>query len=111
MILRVTANFRDHQYIDDANPKGTSRIPGTYIDVPKERAEELIKARVAEAINVIKLDQYKKGQAPEADEEPKEAKVIELEDMTVADLTKMLEESGIEIPKKAKKADLIDLLK
>lgn len=131
MILRVKASFKDRQY------DNVQRTAGQYIDVPEERAKELIKARVAEKIRIITLDQHAEieeeqeetpvldaafeevqnqehEEGTDQEEVPEaEAEVVEksLEDYTVKELTKMAEEAGKEIPKNAKKAELIDLLK
>lgn len=110
MIVKVNSNFRDFQYTDE-DPKGAMRLAGSYLDVPEERAMELITARVAERINILTLDNYKKGKAPKSEPAAREADFVVLEDMTVAELLEIAEKVGVEVPAKTKKADLIDLLK
>ena len=97
MILKVTVHFKDMAH------GNKERLPGTYLDVSDERAKQLIKAKVAEPISILALEDPELGE-----DTPKEMK---LEDHTVAELKAMAEEAGIELPKKYKKADLIDLLK
>ncbi len=75
--------------------------PGKEFEAPKSQALLMIKNEFA-----VKA---KKVQEPEVPEEV-ETDEIFYEDMTVKDLKSELEERGIDIPKKAVKNDLIELL-
>ena len=48
---------------------------------------------------------------PEGEERPEGESPTPLEDMTVAKLTDALEEKGVEVPPKTRKAELIEMLK
>lgn len=107
MILRVTAGFKDKKH------DSVQRMPGMYLDVSEERANELIAAKVALPIQVLNLNgtEAEQGDPVDDDKEVKEADYVALEDLTVPELLEIAEKAGVEVPKKAKKADLIDLLK
>ena len=102
MLLVVRSAFRDQEYIDDNNPKGTLRTPHTIIEVTDERADQLIKARVAEPVKVLRLIKE------EAEEKYTEE---ELKNLKVDELKELAEKQGKEIPEKIKKDQLVDLLK
>ena len=50
-------------------------------------------------------------ESPETEERPQAESPVPLEDMTVPQLTAALEEKGVEVPPKTRKADLIEMLK
>ena len=73
---------------------------GDILDVNEKLAEKLVNQGVSEYIE----------NKPQAKEEDKLINNIDFSELKVAELKKLLIEKGIEIPKGAKKKDLVQLL-
>ena len=69
----------------------TSRLAGTEFEATRHRAEEIAE-RLPGFVEIVEQE-------------------ADLESMTVAQLTELAGTLGIEVPKKAKKADLVALLR
>ena len=93
MLIKVGITFKDLEH------DGLEREKGTYLEINERRGKELIAAGFAEAIKVIPVM---------SKEDEKE---IDPEELKVEELKEILAERGVEIPKEAKKADLVELYK
>jgi hypothetical protein len=111
MICKVNQLFYNKH--EPSNPEQIF-APGTYVKVNDlSRAKKLIERGIvveAEApkdTEIKVLNDQRKDGDPKSPEEQGDA----LEEMTVKELTEMARERGVEVPKKARKDEIIDLLK
>lgn len=93
--VTVLRGFRDLKAHRD-------RVPGEVFEAPEERAA-YIAARLPGYVEVTKPEQV-------AEPEPQEDHEADLTKLTVPTLRSLCEERGIEVPKRAKKADILALL-
>ena len=99
MIVKVNITFKDLEHDE------LERDRGTYLELNERRAREIIAAGFAEEVKVIPViskDDLEET-AEEVESNPEELKVDELKEV--------LAERGVDIPKDAKKADLVELYK
>lgn len=115
MICKVNSLFYN-QY-EPSNPEQIF-APGSYVQInDPTRAQKLIErgiiveAKAPEDTDVRVLNEPIDEQRKDGGPESPEGQGQTLEDMSIKQLTELATERGIEVPKKVKKGDLIDLLK